>query len=292
MNKSQLTSQPIPSSLLLHADSQEIFICPEESQFYSLCLDRMVFNRQNFTSIVEFGAGDGISEIGLRGIAIALSIIITWATSLVLLLNAVDLAQSSLLWNLVLIFGQTFLYTGLFITAHDAMHGAILPKYPRINAAIGSLALLAYGLFSYERLLSAHIRHHYYPASDLDPDFHNGRSTGAITWYICFMQRYWSWWRFLGLIAIYCALYSLFHVPGNNLILFGMLPSILSSAQLFYFGTYLPHRLPQAGHVDAFHAQSTYYPLFWSFLTCYHFGYHYEHHRHPHLAWWQLPKAI
>jgi hypothetical protein len=39
---------------------QKIFFCPEESQFYSQCLERMVFNIcQDFTSVVEFGAGDG-----------------------------------------------------------------------------------------------------------------------------------------------------------------------------------------------------------------------------------------
>ncbi len=60
MNKSLLISKPIVSSLLLDDNSQDIFICPEESQFYSQCLDRMVFNDgQNFTSIVEFGTGDG-----------------------------------------------------------------------------------------------------------------------------------------------------------------------------------------------------------------------------------------
>ena len=39
---------------------REIFFCPDESHFYSQCLDRMVFNVcQDDTSIVEFGAGDG-----------------------------------------------------------------------------------------------------------------------------------------------------------------------------------------------------------------------------------------
>jgi len=38
---------------------QEIFSCPEESQFYSQCLERMVLNTNDAISIVEFGAGDG-----------------------------------------------------------------------------------------------------------------------------------------------------------------------------------------------------------------------------------------
>ncbi len=233
-----------------------------------------------------------ISEIGINGLAIALIIILTWAISLGLLLTVVNVSQSSLLWNAIGVLWQTFLYTGLFITAHDAMHGVVLPKQTKINAAIGSFSLLAYGLFSYKQLLKAHLDHHHYPASDLDPDFHNGKSIGPIAWYFGFMQRYWSWWRFLGLVMIFPIMHSLFHIPGINLILFWILPSLMSSIQLFYFGTFLPHRKPDTGYADSFRTQSTYFPLFWSFLTCYHFGYHHEHHQHPDLAWWQLPKAI
>jgi beta-carotene ketolase (CrtW type) len=233
-----------------------------------------------------------ISEMGINGLAIALILISTWAISLGLLLTVVNVSQMSLLGNAIAVLLQTFLYTGLFITAHDAMHGAVLPKQTKINAAIGSFALLAYGLFSYKQLLDAHLHHHHYPASDLDPDFHNGKSIGPIAWYFCFMQRYWSWWRFLGLVMIFCILHSLFHIPEINLILFWIVPSLMSSIQLFYFGTFLPHRKPEAGYADSFRTQSTYFPLFWSFLTCYHFGYHHEHHQHPNLAWWQLPKAI
>jgi methylase of polypeptide subunit release factors len=51
-----LKSSSIPSTYV----PQEIFFCPEESQFYSQCLERMVFNTcQDLTSVVEFGAGDG-----------------------------------------------------------------------------------------------------------------------------------------------------------------------------------------------------------------------------------------
>lgn len=38
----------------------EVFHCPEESQFYSYCLEQMVFHQCDHTdAIVEFGAGDG-----------------------------------------------------------------------------------------------------------------------------------------------------------------------------------------------------------------------------------------
>lgn len=42
----------------------EIFYCPEESRFYSQCLQRMVFDRcDERTTIVEFGAGEGSPTI-------------------------------------------------------------------------------------------------------------------------------------------------------------------------------------------------------------------------------------
>ncbi|TAH22151.1 MAG: hypothetical protein EAZ08_01445 [Cytophagales bacterium] len=28
----------------------------------------------------------------------------------------------------------------------------------------------------------------------------------------------------------------------------------------------------------------------WAFLTCYFFGYHYEHHNSPRTPWWMLPQ--
>jgi hypothetical protein len=43
---------------------KEVFFCPEESHFYSHCLERLVFNHCNDTdTIVEFGCGDGTPVI-------------------------------------------------------------------------------------------------------------------------------------------------------------------------------------------------------------------------------------
>ncbi len=84
------------------------------------------------------------------------------------------------------------------------------------------------------------------------------------------------------------------HVIGisePNLLVFWVVPSITSTLQLFWFGTYLPHRSGRDRFDDRHHARSLDYPAWLSFLTCYHFGYHWEHHRWPHLAWWQLPAA-
>lgn len=39
---------------------EEVFFCPEESQFYSQCLERMLLRNGNEPkSVIEFGAGDG-----------------------------------------------------------------------------------------------------------------------------------------------------------------------------------------------------------------------------------------
>lgn len=193
-------------------------------------------------------------------------------------------------WQLLAaIFWQMFLYTGLFITAHDAMHGVAVPQSPKLNRLVGSIALQLYGLFSYDPLLKAHWQHHHHPASPLDPDFHNGKCKNPFAWYINFLQSYWSWSRLLALVGLFCAMHLIVHVSAAALLLFWVLPSLLSSMQLFYFGTYLPHREPSGGYQNVFCAQSAHLPWLLSLLTCYHFGYHYEHHAYPNVPWWQLP---
>jgi beta-carotene ketolase (CrtW type) len=224
-----------------------------------------------------------------QGLFVAGFIMATWATSLAILLK-LPLEQQPF-WTPLAVLWQTFLYAGLFVTAHDAMHGVISPN-PKINRFVGTLTLLLYGLFSYSQLFKTHWQHHHHPASELDPDFHNGKYKNPFAWYFCFLQRYWSWGRFLGLIASFHAMHLLLHVPEANLVQFWIVPSILSSIQLFYFGTYLPHREPAGGYQNVFRTQSSYRPLWWSLLTCYHFGYHHEHHEYPHAAWWQLPAIV
>jgi beta-carotene ketolase (CrtW type) len=68
-----------------------------------------------------------------------------------------------------------------------------------------------------------------------------------------------------------------------------MVPALLSSLQLFYFGTYLPHRPGPDAFTDHHRARSNGYSEWLSLLTCFHFGYHHEHHRAPGEPWWRLP---
>jgi beta-carotene/zeaxanthin 4-ketolase len=95
--------------------------------------------------------------------------------------------------------------------------------------------------------------------------------------------------QFFGMGILFLTLHFGFHVSITNLFWFWVLPILLSTMQLFFFGTYLPHRADNAE--NSHHAISSNYPLIWSFLTCYHFGYHWEHHEYPLLPWYKLPSA-
>ncbi|MGG6237148.1 SAM-dependent methyltransferase [Nodosilinea sp. AN01ver1] len=56
MNKSLLTSDPAVEVQSPH----QVFFCPEESQFYAQCLEKMVLSQSTSAGpIVEFGSGDG-----------------------------------------------------------------------------------------------------------------------------------------------------------------------------------------------------------------------------------------
>lgn len=232
---------------------------------------------------------EAVSEFK-KGLIIALSILGIWFASLSILLTA-DVTQWHFLPISLAILWQTFLYTGLFITAHDAMHGVVYPGNPKINNLIGTIALGLYALFSYKELLQKHQLHHRFPASDRDPDFHNGNHKNFLAWYLYFMFRYWSWTRLAGLISIYYLVQYFLNISSTNLTFFWIIPSILSSAQLFYFGTYLPHQEPKEGYQNHHRARTISRSIFWSFISCYHFGYHHEHHEFPHMPWWKLPEV-
>ncbi|NJN75112.1 MAG: beta-carotene ketolase [Synechococcaceae cyanobacterium RL_1_2] len=211
-----------------------------------------------------------------------------WCIDLCLLLGC-DLKTTHPLEILLGILWQTFLDTGLFITAHEAMHGLVCPHNPQLNRRLGVLAITLYGLFPYDQLLIKHRLHHRYPASDHDPDFHNGVESNEVAWYLHFLQGYWNWRQFSSLLAIVIGLGFIFHLAPANLGLFWALPLGLSSLQLFHFGTFLPHRQPLGGYDNFARASSTKLSTFLSFITCYHFGYHREHHEHPEVPWWRLP---
>jgi len=217
------------------------------------------------------------------GLLIALTVILLWTFHLVYLLIFVDLSSASPI-ILVHIAIQTYLYTGLFITAHDAMHGLVSPNKV-VNKSIGRLATRLFAALSFSRLLEKHQLHHRFPGEAADPDY-SVNSQNFWLWWFSFMKNYISWWQ----IIIMALVFNILHIWADqlNLILFWILPSILATFQLFYFGTYRPHRLPHTETMLPHNSRSQKGPHVWAMLSCYFFGYHYEHHEWPHIPWWKL----
>ncbi|HKJ67457.1 MAG TPA: fatty acid desaturase [bacterium] len=228
------------------------------------------------------------SQKSLKGVIIAFTLLVLWAGNLAVLLMTPLTRMPVPIIALGLLL-QTFLYTGLFITAHDAMHGSVYRKNKRLNDMVGRLAVLLYALFSYRLLITKHGQHHKHPASDRDPDYHDGKYTGFIAWYVRFLLNYLRWPQILGMAIVFNLLLHLAGVHLPNLLLFWVLPALVSTLQLFYFGTYLPHREPAGGYTNRHRARSNEFPLLLSFFSCYHFGYHWEHHEFPGVPWWLLP---
>jgi beta-carotene ketolase (CrtW type) len=219
---------------------------------------------------------------------IAFLIILLWGGMLILCLT-IDVNKSSIFVLGLMMIVQTFLNTGLFITAHDAMHGLVCPANLRLNHAIGVVAVTLYAFFSYSELRERHLLHHNFPGTSLDPDYYEGENSHFLSWYGQFMQRYLNWQQLFKLLLMVLLISYIGHISFFNLILCWWLPLILSSLQLFTFGTFFPHRHPKTSADQVSPIRSLNLSPFWSFLSCYHFSYHWEHHQYPYLAWWQLP---
>ena len=231
-----------------------------------------------------------LSASDTRGLLSAFGIIAAWAVCLCLQLTQPWPSSGLPLWLPLGFVVQTFLFTGLFITAHDAMHGTLAPSLPRLNHALGRLCVTLYAGFSYSRMRRNHLAHHAHPGvPGDDPDFHNGRHKGPVAWYLGFMARYLTLRPLIVQAVVFEGLTTGLGLPWQQALLCQAAPAVTSSIQLFIFGTWLPHRTPAGGHTNRHNARSTDFPLWLSLLTCYHFGYHEEHHEVPGAAWWQLP---
>ncbi len=216
-----------------------------------------------------------------KGTYIALTIILLWCFCLVTaFLIEVDFSNPLIY---ILFLFQIHLYTGLFITAHDAMHGVVSANKP-LNKAIGTVSAALFAYNSYPRLFPKHHLHHRHVATDEDPDFYHG---SFIPWYFKFLMQYVTIWQIILMAITYNVLLLFF--PQVNIILFWIVPSILATLQLFYFGTYLPHKGEH--RADNKHKARSLQKNHWlAFISCYFFGYHYEHHHAPYVPWWQLYK--
>jgi beta-carotene ketolase (CrtW type) len=225
----------------------------------------------------------------LVGIGLAVGIMGAFSLVHIVAVFGLDLAQTPWLVALAIVALQTWLSVGLFIVAHDAMHGSLAPFRPALNRWFGRVALILYAGFDYDSLIARHFAHHRHAGLAGDPDFDEDHPSAFWPWFLTFFRRYvtlrqlavlgglsWFWVLALG-------------APVPNMLLFWALPSLLAAVQLFYFGTYRPHRHEDEPFADRHRARSETMPPWLSLLTCFHFGYHHEHHDKPHVPWWRLP---
>jgi len=196
--------------------------------------------------------------------------------------------------TIVLMAARTWITTGLFVTVHDAIHGQVSPSFRRLNHALGAVCSFCYASFSYKLLYRDHWRHHAEPITEGDPDWYEG---GLRKWllsflghYSTFWQLFWESFQFWSFVGIGQRVLRIdFSVMVVRVALVWALPALISGLQLFYFGTYLPHKdNPESEHS----ARSNDWPYLLSLLSCFHFGAcHEEHHAYPMLAWWELPEV-
>lgn len=217
------------------------------------------------------------------GILYAIVILLSWGIHLVyiLLYQCIDMAD---MWFWLHLLLQTWLFTGLFITAHDAMHGTVT-KNKIINNAVGAIASILYAGLWYPKLKEKHYLHHLDPGTENDPDYMT-TNQNFFVWWFHFMRQYITIWQ----ILIMAGLFNIGLIWFNELqlIVLWIIPSVLSTFQLFYFGTYVPHRLPHTDSMNPHKARSQRHNHVIALLTCYFFGYHYEHHTSPRTPWWRL----
>jgi beta-carotene/zeaxanthin 4-ketolase len=224
------------------------------------------------------------------GLVLAGLVVTAWLVVHVAAIFFVDWSQPGLWMVAPLVIAlQTWLSVGLFIVAHDSMHGSLYPADERINGWIGRICVALYAGFSYSRLYGSHHEHHRYAGTERDPDFDANHPTAFWPWYIKFFRTYFGWREFGVLTVVVLVYMLLLWQRWPNMLLFWALPAILSSFQLFYFGTFLPHRQGEPPFTDQHRSRSNDFPWIVSLLTCFHFGYHHEHHERPWVPWWKLP---
>lgn len=217
------------------------------------------------------------------GLFIAFLILLLWSSHLIyILINVCPDWLNPLMYIHILL--QTWLFTGLFITGHDAMHGSVT-KVKWLNKAIGYIVTLMYAGMWYPTLVKQHRKHHLHPASADDPDY-CVTSQHFLAWWFSFMKSYLA----IGQLVFMAVLFNfgLLFFDEVQLVVLWVLPAIASTFQLFYFGTYLPHRQPHTSDMHPHNSRTQARNHLWAFISCYFFGYHYEHHESPRTPWWKL----
>ncbi len=219
------------------------------------------------------------------GVFLAITIILVWGSHLAYMLHFVEFSATNP-WMYIHILLQGWLYTGLFITGHDAMHGGV-SKNKTLNNTLGTLATFLFAGMSYKRLRKNHGLHHKAPATAEDPDFYV-KSQNFWKWWAIFMWRYVTILQLIVMAAAYNIFIHLLGFEELKVILYWALPAILGTLQLFYFGVYWPHRQPHLEHMMPHRARTLKKSHLWAMISCYFFGYHFEHHDDQRVPWWKL----
>lgn len=220
------------------------------------------------------------------GVLISILIISAWGSHLYYILSSVEINFSNPIFYFHILL-QGYLYTGLFITAHDAMHKTV-SRIRIINKVIGYVSAFLFAGMSYGRLIKNHMKHHKYAGSENDPDF-STKSGNFFVWWLTFMYRYTT----ISQLIVMGIIFNLLNLQFDQISLwfFWIIPAFMGTLQLFYFGTYLPHRKPHSHEMEPHKARTQKKNHLWAMLSCYFFGYHFEHHEYPHVPWWQLYKV-
>ncbi|NBK22428.1 MAG: fatty acid desaturase [Spirochaetia bacterium] len=218
------------------------------------------------------------------GILIACSVIGLWGMHLVwtLTLPALDFSSPIIYLHIVV---QGYLYTGLFITAHDSMHGSV-SKNRRVNRFFGQLCLWLFAAFPYQRMFVNHMEHHKYPGTGKDPDF--SLHQDPFRWFLGFFFSYVTVLQIVTMALLFNFMHYVFKIPHTHLILLWVVPAFLGTFQLFYFGTFIPHRLPHTPEMAPHRSRTQKRNHLAAMLSCWFFGYHWEHHEYPNVPWWRL----
>ncbi len=220
------------------------------------------------------------------GILIALIIILAWLIHLIYSLTFLQVNFTNPLFYVNVLI-QAYLFTGLFITAHDSMHGT-LSKNKKLNKLFGQLSTFLFACMSYNRLIKNHFKHHNNPGTENDPDF-SDKSQNFFIWWGLFLWRYTTILQIISMAVIYNVLKI--WINEINILMFWVIPAFISTFQLFFFGTYLPHKKPHLQNMLPHKARTQSKNHLWAMISCYFFGYHFEHHENPQIPWWQLYKT-
>ena len=132
------------------------------------------------------------------------------------------------------------------------------------------------------------------PESDADPDFCPANNRSVVAWLTRFLRNYLNPAQLsrliLVLMVLVLATQANHNPPFITVSVTYLLPLLISTGQLFFVGTYLPHRKEHRQKSHEVSIKSLNLHPFVSLLACYHFGYHREHHNNPNAPWFLLPE--